>query len=150
MKLSKLINIPQSCDPSFYTTDDDLNEVEIGDILTITFKDKEKVKSKYRGKTVKFLVNNFLPHKWRRQTRRLALIPLTSIDLNKLTFIKDDVIILDDSDRFECLMIDLFDVNKVPFKGWKKKKVGFERDGETLTTFLREHKLEILTTEDEK
>jgi hypothetical protein len=146
MKLSNKIDIPKSCDPSFYTTDDDLNEVEIGDIITVTFKDKERVKSKYRGKTVKFLVNNFLPHKWRQPTRRLALIPLTSIDFNTSKFRKSDVIILDDSDRFECLMIDLFEENKIPFRGWKKKKVTFVKDG-TLTTLERDHKLTKLTSE---
>jgi hypothetical protein len=148
MKLSNIIDIPTSCDPSFYTTEDDLNGVEIGDVLTVTFKDKERVKPKYRGKTVKFLVNNFLPHNWRRPTRRLALIPLNSVNLETSTFNKSDVIILDDSDRFDCLMIDLFDINKVPFKGWKKKKVTFVKDG-TLTTLERDYKLKELTKDEQ-
>lgn len=144
MKLSNTIEVPTSCDPSFYTTEDDLSGVEIGDVIAITFKDKGKVKSKYRGQTVKFLVNNFLQYRWRRTARRLVLIPLTSINLEKESFNEGKVIILDDSDRFEALMIDLYEVNKIPFRGWRKKTVTFVKDG-TLTTLEREHKLEELT-----
>lgn len=128
MKLSNKIEVPTSCEPYFYTTEDDLSGVEIGDVIAVTFKDKGKVKSKYRGKTVKFLVNNFIQYKWRRTARRLALIPLTSIDLEKESFNEEKVIILDDSDRFEALMIDLYEVNKIPFRGWRKKTVTFVKD----------------------
>lgn len=151
MKLSEKINIPTACDPSFYTTYDNLNNVNIGDIISVTFKDKEKVKIKFQGKTVKFLVNNYMEHNWRRNTRRLALIPLENIDLDtdldSLTLkpsMKKDIIILDDSDRFECLMIDLFDINKVPFKGWKKKIVTFTIT-DNIINLEREHKLNKLT-----
>lgn len=139
--LTEKVIIPDSCCPSFYTTYDDLNTVNIGDVITVTFKDKGKVKNAYRGQSTKFLVNNYMEHNWRRPTRRLALIPLDRINYDKLTFSKNDVIILDDSDRFECLMIDLFKVNRVPFKGWKKKIVEFTISEETLTSIERDHKL---------
>ena len=71
------------------------------------------VLSKLRKK-LKFIVNNFLEHNWRRQTRRLALIPINKVQ----NYNDSDVLILDDADRFECLMIDLFPVNAMPYYGW--------------------------------
>jgi hypothetical protein len=114
------IEIQTSCEPFMYNTDDDLNQIEIGDILTLQFGEKPfRVKKEYVGKEVKFMVNNFFEHCWRRPTRRLALIPIDKLE----TFKSKDVLILDDSDRFECLMIDLFPCNRRPYAGWRNKTV---------------------------
>ncbi len=114
------IKIEERCSPYFYNTYDDLNKIEIGNIITLKFGNKPfRVKKDYLGKKVKFLVNNFLEHNWRQKTRRLALIPLDKVD----NFKSSDVLILDDADRFECLMIDLFPCNRRPFAGWKNKTV---------------------------
>lgn len=114
------INIPQTCEPYMYNTNSDLNKIEIGNVLNIKFgKKKFRVKKEYVGKEIKFVVNNFMSHNWRRPTRRLALIPLDKMN----NFSDDDVLFLDDTDRFECLMIDLFPINRRPYAGWKNKKV---------------------------
>ncbi len=73
----------------------------------------------YVGKELKFVVNNFIEYNWRRPTRRLALIPIDKIE----NFKDEDVLFLDDADRFECLMIDLFPCNRRPYAGWKNKTV---------------------------
>ena len=104
------VAVPRRCEPYFYLTDDDLNRFEIGDRVTLKFGEGFRVAKKYKGKRVNFTVNNFLEHNWRRQTRRLALIPEGGTD--------KDVLILDDADRFECLMIDLFACNRKPFAEW--------------------------------
>lgn len=115
--------IPDKSEPFYYNTDDDLLQVEIGDILELKFKDHQKVKKDYRGKTIRFVVNNFLEYKYRNRTRRLALTPI--ID----GWTKKDIVILDDSDRFECLMIDLFPCNRRPFAGWRRKNVSVKKIG---------------------
>jgi len=114
------ITIEKRCEPYMYNTYDDLNKIEIGDIITLKFSKKTfKVKKEYVGKKITFIVNNFLEHNWRRKTRRLALIPLDKKD----NFNKNDVLFLDDGDRFDCLMIDLFPCNRRPYVGWKNKTV---------------------------
>lgn len=119
MKKEK-ISIPDTCEPYMYNTYDDLNKIKIGDVITLKFGKKTyRVNKQYVGKKVKFIVNNFRKHNWRRPTKRLALIPFDKKD----SFTEKDVFFLDDADRFECLMIDLFPINRVPYAGWKNKTV---------------------------
>lgn len=117
------VGIPSRCCPSFYLTNDDLNQFNIGDIVSVEF-GNGKVAPKYRNRTVQFVVNNYMKHNWRRMTKRLALIPLED------RWTLDDVLILDDYDRFDCLMIDLFPCNRIPFNGWKSKEVKIKKNGE--------------------
>lgn len=121
---NNLVGVPSRCCPYFYLTEDDLNQFIIGDIVKVKFGDGSKVASKYKGKTIEFVVNNFLEHNWRRPTKRLALVPLED------GWTKGDVIILDDYDRFECLMIDLFPCNRRPFNGWRSKEVSIKKVGQ--------------------
>jgi len=114
------IDISDSCEPYMYNTYNSLLRVQIGDVITLKFGNKPfRVKKEYLGKTVKFIVNNFIKHNYRRPTKRLALIPFDKVDSYK----KKDILFLDDADRFECLMIDLFSCNKRPYAGWKNKTV---------------------------
>lgn len=58
-------------------------------------------------------------HGWRRPSQRLSLVPI-----NKLNNYKEsDILYLDDTDRLECLMIDLFGCNRIGYRGWKSKTV---------------------------
>jgi hypothetical protein len=123
--LEKKIGIESSCEPYMYNTEDDLNQFNIGDTIELVFnkKNKFRVRKKYIGKTVRFKVVNLMPHNWGRPTKRLALVEIEKADL-PIEKIKDtDVLYLDDTDRFECLMIDLFPINRKPYAGWKQKKV---------------------------
>jgi hypothetical protein len=114
------IAIPERCEPYMYNTPDDLNKINIGDVIQLRFSRRRfRVKKEYRGKSIKFVVNNYREHNWRRPTRRLALIPLDKQD----AYTEKDVLFLDDEDRFECLMIDLFPCNRKPYAGWKNKTV---------------------------
>ena len=75
------IKIETRCEPFMYNTYNDLNKIEIGNILTLKFGKKPfRVKKEYVGKEVKFIVNNFFEHNWRRPTRRLALIPIDKVE----------------------------------------------------------------------
>lgn len=121
---NNLVGVPSRCCPYFYLTEDDLNQFIIGDIVKVKFRDGSKVASKYKGKTIEFVVNNFLEYNWRRPTKRLALVPLED------GWTKRDVLILDDYDRFECLMIDLFPCNRRPFNGWRSKEVSIKKVGQ--------------------
>ena len=114
------IQIEKKCESFMYNTYDDLTKIEIGNILTLKFGKKSfKVKKEYVDNEVKFIVNNFLEHTWRRKTRRLALIPVEKAD----NFTKEDVLFLDDADRFECLMIDLFPCNRRLYNCWRNNTV---------------------------
>jgi hypothetical protein len=118
--IMRKIEIERSCEPYMYNTYDDLNKIEIGNILTLKFgKSIFSVKTEYVGKEVKFIVNNFFEHNWQRLTRRLALIPIDKVE----NFKDSDVLFLDDAYRFECLMIDLFPCNQIPYDGWENKTV---------------------------
>jgi len=116
--------IPTSAEPFFYNSHCDLLPFEIGDVVELTFQDHRLVNKKYRGKKVKFVVNNFLEYSYRNKTKRLALTPTT----DKWTL--NDVIILDDTDRFDCLMIDLFPCNRRPYAGYYNKQVTIDKVGE--------------------
>ena len=122
--MTNIILIPDRCEPFIYNTYDDLNEIKIGDILDVKFGKKSfRVKKEFVGKTIRFVVNNFLSHNWRRPTRRLAMVPLEKQE----SFTEKDVLFLDDADRFECLMIDLFPINRKPYAGWKNKTVKIKK-----------------------
>lgn len=114
------IGIEDTCEPYMYNTYSDLNKIEIGDVITLKFSNKKyKVNKNYVGKTIKFVVNNYLKYRWHKVTRRLALVPFNKKD----DFKTSDVLFLDDAERFECLMIDLFPCNRKPYAGWKNKTV---------------------------
>lgn len=117
------VGIPSRCCPYFYLTDDDLNQFNIGDMVSVKFGNGSKVAPRYRNRTVQFVVNNYMKHNWRRPTKRLALIPLED------GWTLQDVVILDDYDRFDCLMTDLFPCNRIPFNGWKSKEVRIKKNG---------------------
>lgn len=106
--------IPKRSESFFFNTEEDLLDFNIRDIVEITYP---------KGNTIAYVVNNILPYNWRRPTRRLALTPVTDKWANK------DIVILDDSDRFRCLMEDLYPVNRRPFYGWEKKTVFIKKTG---------------------
>jgi hypothetical protein len=116
--IHKNIGISDSCEPYMYNTNDDLNKFKEGDNIELKFLKKCR-KKKYAGKTIVFQVMNTMKHNWRRPTKKLALVPVDKVDNYK----SNDVLYLDDYDRFECLMIDLFPVNRRPYAGWKNKEV---------------------------
>lgn len=122
-QIPNIITPPNNCSQVQYNTYDKLVDLEIGDILDISFKEDRLVKKQYKGQTLPFVVHNYMKHNWRRDTKRLVLIPLAKLD----TFEDDDILYLDDADRFECLMIDLFPINRVPYRGWKNKTVTFKK-----------------------
>lgn len=124
IKEDSLVGIPYRCCPYFYLTNDDLTQFNMGDIVEVEFGKGSRVAAQYKGKTLQFIVNNFLEYGFRRPTKRLALIPLTE------GWTQDDVLILDDYDRFECLMTDLFPENRIPFRGWKSKEVTIKKAGQ--------------------
>jgi len=108
------IIIPRSFGPESYTTYDDLKEIKIGDQLEVTFGSGYGVERHHKGRTIIYNVNNAGISLWRRQSQRLALIAVGD---------PTNFILLDDADRYECLMIDLFPINRRPFRGWKNKIV---------------------------
>lgn len=114
------VQIPSWCNGYHYNAD--LNscdkKFEIGDIVELKFKKNEMVKNEYRGKTIKFIINNKLVYKYYTHNyTRLALTPLTD------NWDKDDIIIIDDCGRISDLMIDLFPENRLEFQGWECKTV---------------------------
>lgn len=137
--IDSVINIPTACEPFMFNTKEDLNQFEKGDVVTVTFQNKN-FNGKYKGKTVNFVVKDFMPYKYRIQTKRLALVPY-EIENN---FTEEDITYLDTHDRFECLMIDLFPINRIPYKGWKNKEVGIEINN----NLKRERKLDSVLNEE--
>lgn len=121
--LEKNVGIENRCQPYMYNTNDDLNKFKVGDIVEIKFQNKHKVRKEFSGKTLKFQIVNSMSHKWLRPTQRLALVLADKI--NK--FSEKDVLYLDDYNRFECLMIDLFPCNRRPYAGWKNKEVTIKK-----------------------
>lgn len=115
----KKIKISKSCEPYMYTSEYDLKTINIGDVIEVKFQNKSKVKKEFLGKTLKFFVNNILDYSFYGSYRRIAIIPLEKIN----DFTKKDAIIIDQTDRFSCLMIDLYPENRRPFSGWKNKIV---------------------------
>ncbi len=111
------IQPPRRCESIQYNTPDDLNGYNLGDTITLAFQNKHYVKKEYRGKEIKFKVMGLLNHNWRRETKRLSLVPITKIN----NFKESDILYLDDTDRFICLMIDLFPCNRIGYRGWKSK-----------------------------
>ena len=91
-------------------------------MIDVTFKNKSRVKKEYLGKTIRFFVNNIMDYSFYDPYRRLAIIPLDKFE----NFTKKDAIIVDQTDRFDCLMIDLFPENRRPFAGWKNKIIDIE------------------------
>jgi prefoldin subunit 5 len=116
--------IPHRSNPFFYNADPNLLEFKVKDIVELKFLNNNKVDERYRGKKVRFVVNNLMTYSWGGDLNRLALTPVTDGWTHK------DIIILDPAYRFECLMIDLFPENRRPFYGWGKKNVKIEKVGE--------------------
>lgn len=113
------IKISDSCEPYMYNTKHHMKSLNIGDVINVKFKGGSKVKKEYAGKTVKFFVNNVLDYSFYDPYRRVALIPFDKKD----KFDYKDALIVDEHNRFECLMIDLYPVNRRPYAGWKNKEV---------------------------
>jgi prefoldin subunit 5 len=111
--------IPNRCEPFFFNTDDDLLQFNIKDIVEVPY----PTNNRFQGQVVQYAVNNLIEHDYRHKTKRLALTPL------KDNWGKNSIVILDDSDRFECLMIDLYPCNRRPFYGWYKKTVSVKKVG---------------------
>jgi hypothetical protein len=111
------IQPPRRCESFQYNTPDDLNGYNLDDTITLAFQNKHYVKKEYRGKEIKFKVMGLLNHNWRRPTKRLSLVPISKIN----NFKESDILYLDDTDRFICLMIDLFGCNRIGYRGWKSK-----------------------------
>jgi hypothetical protein len=117
------IKISDACEPYMYNTKSDTKKLNIGDVLDVKFKTGSRVKKEYAGKTVKFFVNNVLDYSFYSPYRRVALIPFSKKD--KFSYI--DALIVDEHNRFECLMIDLYPANRVPYAGWKNKEVTIKK-----------------------
>jgi len=115
----KKIKISESCEPFMYTSKYDMKTINIGDVIDVSFQNKTRVKKDYLGKTIRFFVNNILDYNFYSPYRRIAIVPLDKFK----KFTKKDVLIIDQTDRFDCLMIDLFPENRRPFAGWKNKIV---------------------------
>jgi hypothetical protein len=115
----KKVKISDRCEPYMYNSQNDLTTFNIGDVVDVVFMDKVKVKKDYKGKTIRFFINNILDYHWSSNERRLALIPLDKKD----KFSDKDVLIIDHSYRFDCLMIDLYPENRRPYAGWRGKEV---------------------------
>lgn len=115
------IGVPRSCEPYMYNTRDNLSEVNIGDTLEISFQSGYGVHKNYKGRTIKFLVNNFYEYNYYQSSklRRIAIVPLDKKD--KFEF--SEIIFLDSTERFKDLMIDLFPINRKPFRGWQNKTI---------------------------
>jgi hypothetical protein len=118
------IFVPHRCESFFYVTNCDLLKFEKMDIVEVTFGSGHRVQKEHKGKTLKFVVNNFLEHKYTRATKRLALTPLHE------DWKRNEIVIVDDYARFEALMVDLFAENRRPFAGWENKKVIISKIGE--------------------
>lgn len=114
------INIPSTCEPFMFNTNNDLNKFEKGDVVSIKFQDKS-YNGKYKGKTIDFIVMDYMEYSnaYKRFTKRLALVTLDK----ESQFTEDDILYLDDYYRFSSLIIDLFPINRIPYKGWKNKEV---------------------------
>lgn len=109
--------IPDRVEPFYINTDDDLLPFNIGDVVEICYPNNPR----YKGITVRYVVNNFLEYEFGHKTKRLALTPL------KDNWGKSNIVIIDDAHRFECLMIDLYPCNRRPFYGWYKKTVSIKK-----------------------
>jgi hypothetical protein len=124
------VRISDRCEPYMYHTSNNLHSLKIGDVISATFTKKtSKVKKEYIGKTITFFVNNILDYNFYSSYRRIALIPLNKKD----KFKNSDVLIVDETNRFESLMIDLYPENRRPYAGWKNKKITFEKLKEKVT-----------------
>ena len=119
----KKIKISTSCEPYMYTTNNDMSKLKIGDVLDVKFQNKHKVREIYKGKKVKFIVNNTLKYDWYGSYYRIAIVPLEKKD----KFTEKDSIIVDVADRYESLMIDLYPCNRRPFAGWRNKTVNIKK-----------------------
>jgi hypothetical protein len=105
-----------------YTSEHDLKTLNIGDVIDVTFKNKSKVKKDYLGKTIRFFINNIFDYSFYDPYRRIAIIPLDKFE----NFTNKDALIVDQTDRFSCLMIDLYPENRIPYSGWKNKIVNIK------------------------
>lgn len=105
--------VPRRCDPSFYVTTQPLSKYDRDDTVELKFGTGRRVLKKYKGQTVRFTVNNYLDHEWGKKMRRLLLVPEGGGT--------KEAIVLEEAHRFECLMVDLFPVNRRPFAGWSTK-----------------------------
>ena len=117
----KLIYIDTECQPYMYNSDNDLTQYVIGSVVNVTFQDKRtRIKKEYKGKTVKFIVNNTRPYINQHETcRRLALVPFDNQEDYKM----DEVVIVDDTQRFRNKMMLRDKLLRRPFAGWKNKTV---------------------------
>lgn len=122
------IEISTSCEPYMYNTICDIKSLNIGDIIDVKFKMASRVKKEYAGKTVKFFVNNILDYSYYSPYRRIAIIPFSKKD----NFNYSDALIVDEYDRFYCLMIDLYPENRRPYAGWKNKEVDIYKTNEKI------------------
>jgi hypothetical protein len=107
-----------------FNSEQDLLELNIDEVVTVTFQDYSKVSNKYRGKTLKFVINNFKDYQWGVPLRNLALVPIEK----SANFKKSDVLFIAPYYQFECLMIDLFPCNRRAYAGWKRKTVVINRE----------------------
>lgn len=120
------IKISTSCEPFMYNTLFKMKNLNIGDVINVKFKQSQKVKKEYAGKTIKFFVNNILDYNYYSPYRRIAIIPFDKKD----SFSYKDALIIDEYVRFECLMSDLYPVNRIPYRGWKNKEVIIDKTKE--------------------
>jgi hypothetical protein len=111
-------SIPDRVEPYMYNSEDDLLIFDTGDKVEVTFRTGFRVPAKYAGLTLTFTVDNCEKYKWRIESKVLVL---------KSTSNPKDIIVVHPTDRFRCLMIDLFPCNRRPFAGWENKKVSIRK-----------------------
>jgi hypothetical protein len=128
-----IVQFSRGVQPFFFNSEDVLLKFNIGDIVEVSFGKGSKTWKRYKGKKIKMVVNNCKQYKWRNESKKLALTPTED------GWLKSDIVFIDDTDRFECLMIDLFPVNRRPFSGWETKKVSINKVGHVSTLPIAAH-----------
>jgi len=114
------IAVPDRLDPSMFNSEQDLLQFEVGDKVKVKFGTGFRVPKKYAGRSLTFLVNNAKEYEYRIKSKVLVLT---------LESKPKDVMVIHPTDRFECLMIDLFPCNRRPYAGWRNKKVTLKKVG---------------------
>lgn len=110
--------IPGRLEPSMYHSSQDLLQFNLDDKVEVTFGKGYGVPKKFEGRTLTFTVDNCKEYEYRIQSKVLVL---KSVSDSK------DIIVVHPRDRFECLMIDLFAVNRRPYAGWKNKDISIRK-----------------------
>jgi hypothetical protein len=125
---SGVVQIIDRTEPFFYNTDENLTQFNIGDIVEVSFGTGRMTWKQHKGKTVQMIVNNCRPYKFYDEPfNKLALTPLEP------KWRKKDIVFVENSQRFEYLMEDLYPENRRPFNGWRTKQIDIKKVGHSNT-----------------